>query len=458
MSHDFWLRQNSNELSTSTGVQIMEDQTLAVLGGVPAFTQPLHVGRPNIANAQGILRRIADAVERHWLTNDGMFVQSFEQAICRRTGVGHCVATSSGTAGLQLAAAALGMQGEVIMPAMTFVATPHAISWAGGRPRFVDIGWGSWTLDLDAVQTAITSKTGGIVGVHLFGRPCEVAQLDEVAREHRIPLLFDAAHAFDCSQNGLPIGHFGDAEVFSFHATKFINCAEGGAVVTNDERLADRLRAIRNFGFCPDGRVRYRGLNAKMSELQAAVGLSSLENIEPIVATNRANFARYDAVFRSLPGLRLFDSPADATSNRQYVVVEVNSAQFGLSRDELMEVLHAENVLVRRYFYPPCHRLDAYAGADDRRETLPVTDHVSARVLAFPTGLAVDAATIDRIGQIVQTAAKVSEQIRDVLTRRQPEDSPTRTHRMDDEQTTHEPHVPLRPRRISRLHGRRRTG
>jgi len=190
----------------------------------PAFAEPLHVGRPNIGDVGEIHRRIDEILKSRWLSNDGAVVQEFEREIASIVGVKHCMAVCNATVGLEIAYRAAGLSGEVIVPANTFVATVHALQWLGITPIFCDIDPQTHNLDPSRVEELITPKTSGIVGVHVWGRPCQVTALEEIAAKYELQLLFDAAHAFGCSLDGRMIGGFGAAEVFSFHATKFVNC------------------------------------------------------------------------------------------------------------------------------------------------------------------------------------------------------------------------------------------
>jgi dTDP-4-amino-4,6-dideoxygalactose transaminase len=393
---------------------------LAIFGHPPAFDAPLHVGRPNLPDKRAILERIAGALDSGWLTNGGPLVAEFERRVAKEADVKHCVATSNGTAALELAIRSLDLTGEAIVPAYTFIATAHALAWHGLRPVFCDVDPSTHTLDPEQVARMIGPQTAAILGVHLWGRACEVASLASIARERNIPILFDAAHAFGCTYQGRPIGGFGVCETFSFHATKFVHSGEGGAVVTNDDRLAERIRLRRNFGLSGSDRVSSVGTNAKMSELAAAVGLTSLDNMGTIVAVNRQNHAAYRRRLRSLPGLNLLSHLAHEKSNYQYVVVEVDPRHTGLSRDELIQVLVAENVLARRYFYPGCHRVDPYCSdPTTASESLPVTERLAERVLALPTGMQLDERAVARIGEILADAIEHAAAVRSRLGRRQ---------------------------------------
>ena len=208
---------------------------LALFGGVPAFDEILHVGRPNIGNREQLLSRINDMFDRRWLTNNGPFVLELEQKLAAFLGVRHCIAMCNATIALEIAARALGLHGEVIVPSFTFIATAHALQWQEIIPVFCDVDPLTHNIDPSKIENLITPRTTGILGAHVWGRVCNINALQDIANKHNLHLMFDAAHAFACSHQGKMIGGFGDAEVFSFHATKFFNSFEGGAVTTNDD-------------------------------------------------------------------------------------------------------------------------------------------------------------------------------------------------------------------------------
>jgi dTDP-4-amino-4,6-dideoxygalactose transaminase len=380
---------------------------LAVFGATPAFETPIHVGRPNIGDHERVLKRVGEALDRHWLTNGGVLVEEFEQRVAELTDAEHCIAVCNATIGIQLAAKALGLTGEVIVPSFTFVGTAHALSWIGLEPRFCEIDPRTHTLDVQAVERAITPRTSAILGVHLWGRPCDVDGLADVARRHGLALFFDAAHALGCSRYETPIGSFGRCEVFSFHATKVASAAEGGAITTNDGELARRLRLARNFGFAAYDYVVDVGTNAKMSELSAALGLSTLEQLGDFVARNRRNHDAYERHFQEVPGIRLSIRQDPGRHNFHYVVFETDPEI--VNRDDLITMLHAENVLARRYFYPGCHRLEPYLG---EAHILPITERVAAAVMVMPTGGSVAEDDIAEIAKRVRVAASLGHELR----------------------------------------------
>jgi len=377
-------------------------EDLAVCGGGPAFAEPLHVGRPNIGDRALLSALIEGVLDRKWLTNNGPLVVEFEQRVAEMNGTEYCIAVSNATVGLQLVARAFGLSGEVIVPSFTFVGTAQALSWIGLEPVFCEIDEATHTLDPAAVERAITPATSAILGVHLWGRPCAVDELAEIARRHNLALVFDASHALRCTYAAQPIGRFGDAAVFSFHATKFASSAEGGAITTNDPRIAHSLRAIRNFGFDGYDSVAELGTNAKMSEVCAAIGISSLESLDAFVEANRRNRERYRIELESIPEVRLLPTPTGERQNLQYVVVELADGYPGRSRDDIVAALHADNILARRYFYPGCHRLEPYR---QHAQRLATTERVAARVITLPTGTSISEEDIAVICAVLRTAA-----------------------------------------------------
>ncbi|MGZ5545325.1 MAG: DegT/DnrJ/EryC1/StrS family aminotransferase, partial [Limisphaerales bacterium] len=256
----------------------------------------------------------------------------------------------------------------------------------------------------------------GIVGVHLWGRPCDVEALEDIARRHRLKVMYDAAHAFGCSSNGRMVGNFGACEVYSFHATKFLNSFEGGAIVTNDDQLATKLRFMRNFGFAGYDKVDYLGVNGKMTEICAAMGLTSLEAIDDVITINRRNHGTYSEQLRDVTGTCLVQYDRSEHQNFQYVVLQVDGNVAPLNRDELLQVLHAENVLARRYFWPGCHRMEPYRTLQPKAaKQLPHTETIASRVLILPTGQEVSTKTVRQICGIIRRAFDNANKVRAAL-------------------------------------------
>ena len=389
---------------------------LAILGGKPAFENILHVGRPNIGNRQRFLDLTNDMLDRRWFSNEGPYVQQFERAVGDYLGVQHCVAMCNGTIALEIAIRALGLKGEVLVPSFTFIATAHSLQWQEITPVFCDIDSRTHHINPEMVEKMITPRTTGILGVHTWGRPCEIHDLTEIAEKYNLKLLFDAAHAFGCSYNGRMIGNFGSAEVFSFHATKFFNTFEGGAVVTNNDQLAKKMRLMKNFGFAGYDNVIYIGTNGKMNEVAAAMGLTNLESLDKFVAVNRRNYECYNLCVENIPGIKILRYDGHEKQNYQYITIEVDEAKAGLSRDELLKVLHSENVLARRYFYPGCHRMEPYRSYFPHSHLLlPETEEVAQRVLVLPTGTAVTPDQISIICSIIRIAVENAPQVKEKI-------------------------------------------
>lgn len=378
---------------------------LAIFGGQPAFREPLHVGRPNLGDRQRLLQRIEEILDSRWYTNNGPYVQALEQRVAALAGVKHCVATCNATIGLEIASRAAGLQGEVIVPSFTFVATAHSLQWQEIKPVFCDVDRRTHNIDPDRVEELITPRTTGIIPVHLWGRACEVERLEEIADRRGLTLIFDAAHAFACSHRGRMIGGFGRAEVFSFHATKFCNSFEGGAVVTDDDHLAEKMRLMRNFGFSGKDNVVYIGSNGKMTEVAAAMGLTSIESLEEFAEDNRRHYRHYRRRLSRVPGLSLIEHSEAESCNYHYVVVEVDAEVTGIDRDHLVAVLERENVLARRYFHPGTHAMEPYRSFQPQAElVLPETRRLARRVMALPTGGTLTSEDVGKVCGVLELA------------------------------------------------------
>jgi dTDP-4-amino-4,6-dideoxygalactose transaminase len=266
------------------------------------FRTPLHVGAPSHVDRTRLRQRIESALDRNWLTNDGPMVSCLEEQLSTVLGVRSCIVVSSATVGLQLVAKALRLKGDVIVPAFTFIGTANALAWIGLRPVFCDVDADTHNLCPEDVLRRATPNTSAILGVHLWGRACDIDGLEHAAR--KVPLFFDAAHAVYCSYNGQFLGRFGSAEVFSLHATKCVNALEGGFIATNDVDLAEELRLTRNFGFVEEDRVAALEINAKMNEFCAAMGLTSLENFKSLREHNSKIHQTYQDAFYELDDRR----------------------------------------------------------------------------------------------------------------------------------------------------------
>lgn len=390
--------------------RVRSGSDLALNGAPPAYSECLHVGRPNIGDESRFLDLTRQMLARRMLTNNGPYVQELERKLADWLGVKHVVAMCNGTVALEIAIRASGLQGEVILPSYTFVATAQALHWQGITPVFADIDPATHNLDPCAVERMITPRTTGIIGVHVWGRPAPVEALQDIADRRGLALMFDAAHALGCAHRGKMIGGFGRAEVFSFHATKFFNCFEGGCVTTDDDALATAMRYMRNFGFEALDKAVYAGVNGKMPEVCAAMGLTNFDFLPTIVATNRHHHSSYLAAFEGIDGVSIMPYDNTETGNYQYVIAEV-SDDCPATRDELVDALHAENILARKYFWPGCHNMKPFRELYPHAGMLlPNTEKVARRVIVLPTGTALPGDAVETIAGIVSAVVESARQ------------------------------------------------
>lgn len=354
----------------------------AILGGQPSFPEKIPMVRPVLPGFDEMAEGIQQILESGIVTK-GPFMRQFEQAIAEHLGVKHAVAVSSCTSGMMLVHKALDLQGEVILPSFTFMATASAAVWAGLRPVFADVDRETNNLDPAAAEAAITPKTVAIVAVHQFGNPADIAGLQDVARRHGLKLIFDAAHGFGARYQGEPIGKQGDAQIFSLSPTKLLITGEGGIVATNDDALAERIRMGREYGNDGNYDSAFPGLNARMPEFNALLGLHSLKRLEDAARHRNEIVALFQELLGRLPGIGFQKvRPGDRHSYRE-LSITIDAEAFGLTRNEVALALAAENIDTRKYYYPPIHRQKAYQPYYDGHP-LPNTEWLSENSLSLP--------------------------------------------------------------------------
>jgi len=379
------------------------DRVRAEIGAhTPAFSKLLPIVDPEGVPGAEFLEEVRGILASKQLTN-GAHVRKFEEAAAEYLGVAHCVAVSSCTAGLLLVLKALDLRGEIILPSFTFHATAHAVVWNGLTPVFADCDVKTFCIAPQAVREQVSIRTAGIVAVHLFGNPAAVEKLNEIAAELEIPLVFDAAHAFGSSVGGRRVGGFGTAEVFSFSPTKLVVAGEGGLVATRDAGLAEKLRAARNYGDAGNYDPEVLGVNARMSEINAAMALHGLVGLDARIERRNEIRRRYERKLRDVAGLRFQEISEGGRSTYKDFSVIVNEKEFGHSRDWLVERLHAENIGARKYFSPPVHRQKLYGGMWDGR-ALPVTDLVSGGVVSLPIYSSLTNESVDKVCEVIWRA------------------------------------------------------
>jgi dTDP-4-amino-4,6-dideoxygalactose transaminase len=353
----------------------------ALLGGIPTFSKGLPLVRPTIPDVPGLARRLERILRSGMLTN-GKVVRELEDAAAQRCEVEHVVAVAGCTSGLMLVLQALGATGRVVMPSFTFSASAHAVVWAGGQPSFAEVD--RRTLNLDAVDAAaLADGASAMTATHIFGTPCDVDALEAVAESAGIPLVFDAAHGLGSSRAGRPVGSFGVAEVFSMSPTKVAVAGEGGLVATDNAELAQAIRIGRDYGNPGNYDCQFPGLNARMSELHAAVGVASLDGLDDRIAHRNDLVATFRARTSGVSGLGYQEVRSEDVSTFKDLTLIIDPDSFGLCAADLGRALAAEGIDSRRYYYPPIHRQKAYAHLPQHRE-LPVTDEVADKVLTPP--------------------------------------------------------------------------
>ncbi len=354
----------------------------AKLGGTPIFPQKINIVRPELPDVAELVDSIKYILDTGMVTK-GKYLAQFEEALAQHLGVKHAVAVSSCTSGLMLTHKALGLTGEVIVPSFTFMATVGSLIWCGLRPVFADVNKGTTNLDADSAEAAITGQTSAILAVHNFGNPADIASLQAIAERHKIPLIFDAAHGFGALYRGMPIGRQGQANIFSLSPTKLLIAGEGGVVATNDDQLAQAIRIGREYGNAGHYESLFAGLNARLPEFNAILGLKSLDMLEKAAQRRNTMASIYQEMMGKLPGIGFQEIRADDRCSYKDFSITVDEKLFGLSRDAFAAALLAENIDIRKYYDPPCHRQVAYESYNDRFP-LPNTEWLAEHSLSFP--------------------------------------------------------------------------
>jgi dTDP-4-amino-4,6-dideoxygalactose transaminase len=378
----------------------------AIHGGKPVFQERFRFIRPLLPTIKEVMAHYQPAYVNGLLTNAAL-VEHLEAAVAERLQVKYCVGVSSCTSGLMMVLRALGLNGDVIVPSFTFFATGHAVLWNGLQPVFADCSSETWNVDPEDVKRKITDRTCAILVVHLYGNPSDVEALEQLATRYQLKLAFDAAHAFGSQHRGRPIGGFGDAEVFSLSPTKLLVAGEGGLVTTNDATLARAIRSMRNYGdlgaYDPD----WVGMNARMSEFNAALALAGLPQVEAKIIRRNRIAEIYTNLLARLPGLRFQKVlPEDVNTYKDYSI-HITPGVFGMTRDELAQALLAEKIETKKYFYPPLHQQKLYRPLYvPDRYGLPHTEYVTRGILSLPNYESLPDETVERIAYAVDRVAK----------------------------------------------------
>jgi dTDP-4-amino-4,6-dideoxygalactose transaminase len=372
---------------------------------IPA--SPLLVTRPFMPPIEEYYPFLQDIWESGWLTNNGKHHQSLERELCEYLGVKHVSLFANGTLALITALQALQISGEVITTPYSFVATSHALMWNNIKPVFVDIEPTNFNIDPAKIEAAITPKTTAILPVHVYGNPCKMRRIQEIADAHGLRVIYDAAHAFGVKEDGKSILNDGDLSVLSFHATKVFNTFEGGAIICHDEETKKHIDSLKNFGFKNEITVVTTGINAKMNEVQAAMGLLQLRYIDKAILLRKNSVARYNELLGGESGLSVIRERENVQHNYSYYPIMVNRDEFGRSRDELYNILRELKIFARRYFYPLISEFPPYKKMKSTApRSMPVAEKAASEVICLPLYPGMDDGDLQYIGDCIKRSRR----------------------------------------------------
>jgi dTDP-4-amino-4,6-dideoxygalactose transaminase len=361
---------------------------------IEKLKDPIYVTQPFLPPMEEFDEYLKQIWESKWLTNNGKFHRELEKALCEYLGVKYISLFSNGTLALITALQTLRITGEVITTPYSFVATTHSIWWNNIKPVFVDIEPHTFNIDPGKIEAAITPKTTAILPVHVYGNPCDVNPIKEIADAYGLKVVYDACHTFGVRINGIPVLNFGDLSVMSFHATKVYNTFEGGAIVCHDEATKKRIDNLKNFGFINETTVVIPGINAKMNEVQAAMGLLQLKYIDGAIEKRRQITLQYREGLKDIDGITCMHDMDNVNHCYSYFPILIDKEKYGMTRDELYEELKKYQIFGRRYFYPLISQFPTYKGLESARPGgMPVAERITEQVLCLPiyTDLQIDA-------------------------------------------------------------------
>ena len=361
--------------------------------------EPILVTRSSMPPLEEFIEEIRPIWDSHWLTNMGVYHERFKEQLNQFLGVPHTELFVNGHMALEMAIQAMGLTGEVITTPFTFVSTTHAIVRNGLTPVFCDINPEDFTIDVSKLEALITDRTSAIIPVHVYGNLCDVDTIDAIAKKHGLKVFYDAAHAFGERYHGKGVGTFGDASMFSFHATKVFNSIEGGAVTFAEDWMDHRLNCLKNYGIVDQDHVVWVGGNAKMNEFQAAMGLCNLRHVDEEIGKRRKVVERYMEHLGGLPGLKLPHCQKGLTPNYAYFPVVFDG--FGADRNQIYDALAANDIYPRKYFYPLTNAFQCYEGRFSPEDT-PVASYMAERVLTLPLYAGLSVRDVDRICRILK--------------------------------------------------------
>ncbi len=358
------------------------------------------VTRATLPPFEEYIEEIRDIWDTHWLTNMGAKHNELEKQLCERLDVHNISLFCNGHMALELVIQALGLAGEVITTPFTFASTTHAIVRNGLTPVFCDINPDDYTIDVTKIEELITDKTSAIIPVHVYGNICDVEEIDRIAKKHNLKVIYDAAHAFGVEYKGKGIGNYGDASMFSFHATKVFNSIEGGAVAYKDEEIGKKLYNLKNFGIKNEETVEYVGANAKMNEFAAAMGLCNLRHLDEVIEKRRKVFESYNERLSGIKGIVIPREHAGVKANYAYYPIVIDPKEYGHSRDDVYNALAENGIHARKYFYPLVTEFDCYKTSCNSYDT-PIALELSRRVITLPFYAEIEEKTVKIICDII---------------------------------------------------------
>ena len=360
------------------------------------------VTSPLLPNLDEFHELLKDIWDRKWITNNGHYHQMLEQALAEYLKVPYISLFTNGTLPLLTALQALRISGEVITTPYSFVATTHALWWNGIKPVFVDIEWETGCMDPNKIEAAITPKTTAIMPVHVYGKPCNVKAIQEIADKYGLKVIYDAAHAFGVEQDGVSLMNYGDMSTLSFHATKVYNTIEGGAMVMHAEKTKQRIDYLKNFGFAGETEVVGPGINSKMDEMRAAYGLLNLKQVDDAIEARHQVAIRYREALKDVDGIEYWNDLPGVKHNYSYFPIFVHQKTYGMTRDDLYFKLKEQGIFARRYFYPLISDFSTYRGLPSAtKENLPVANEMAREVICLPMHHALSEDEVDRIIKLI---------------------------------------------------------
>jgi dTDP-4-amino-4,6-dideoxygalactose transaminase len=373
---------------------------------------PIYVTQPFLPPLDEFHEYLKDIWQTKWITNNGKYHRQLEKELCDYLGVKYISLFSNGTLALVTALQALRISGEVITTPYSFVATTHALWWNNIKPVFVDIEPQTFNLDPDKIEAAITPRTTAILPVHVYGNPCNVDKIKEIADTYGLKVIYDACHTFGVTINDEPILNFGDLSVMSFHATKVYNTFEGGAIVCHDEATKKRIDFLKNFGFAGETTVVAPGINAKMNEFQAALGVLQLKYIDKAIEKREKIARYYKAHLLSIPGIRLLEESPSVHYCYPYFPILIDKEKYGKTRDQVYDELKKHNIFSRKYFYPLISQFPAYRGLDSAQlGKMPIAEDVAEKILCLPIYPELNFDVVDSVIEILKNNEICDDQI-----------------------------------------------